>query len=209
MGEGGGKVGGNGGEDKPATLLTQLNVAGRTRRCGGDIDEKEREREREEVDLGECETDGAGVGFAGVEALGGEVGVVGGIGGTLTFDGYGIVVVVGVGGFAFGGTVEPVAGVDLHGGLIGVDGKGVGEAVATEGGYFAEGAVVVGYHPAVVVAFTDVEGFEVGADAFANGVFGEEVHRGTGYFCQGAEGHLSGICWEVVGGVEFHVVAEA
>lgn len=63
------------------------------------------------------------VNFAGIKALRGKFRMVGRIGKSLTFKRYGAIIGIDCGLFPCGGACKPVAGVDLHPGLIGQNGE--------------------------------------------------------------------------------------
>ena len=104
------------------------------------------------------EGDVAEVGLGGADEGGGEVGVIGGVGEVLTFDGDAVVVAVRTSRFAGGASGEPVAGVDLDAGLVGTYGEGTACGFVVQHGYGTDGVtsgrVCLSARVMAIVAFT-------------------------------------------------------
>ena len=97
--------------------------------------------------------------------MGWELRTVGSVGASLALDCHAVVVVIAVAGDAFAGAFEPVAGVDLHGGLGGVDPEHSSRFVRGQhGGLVYDSRFVAVDNPAVVVAFTVSQSREIGVN---------------------------------------------
>ena len=133
--------------------------------------------------------------------------MVGGVGETLALYGHSVVVSVAAAGFAERGAVEPVAGVDLGGRLVGPDFQAASRSLRAQfSGQFESGLAV--QYPAVVVTLAVAQGGEVRLDVAAYGLGGAEVH-GSAFDGGELTGGYEGLgCYEPAGGVDLQHVVE-
>lgn len=129
--------------------------------------------------------------FAGAKLCGGEVGLVGGIGEVLGLYGYTLVVVIWTAGARGGRAFEPIAGVYLYAGLVGMHAKCATAFFGAEFHGVDDGVAlgVVVEHPAVVISLSIFESGEVGVDILAEAFPLTEVHWCVGHGVECAGGY--------------------
>ena len=158
----------------------------------------------------EGEDDGAVVGLAGGEGLRREVGLVGSVGESLHLDGYAVIVLVAAAALVLGRAGQPVAGVDLHAGLVGADAERTARFLGLQhhGVLYHLARFPAAHHPAVVVALADLQSGEIGLDIASDFLGHGEIHGRSGHRILGAEGYLHFVGRQVCRSGQAHGVAK-